>query len=108
MAGSNQGPWQLKRVKSSTGPFNGTAMNAAIRSAVSVPGQTKILWKYGGTKALSPDKLDVSSVTYNPDFDTMPKQSIRNQGYSVAPTPAPIVPTNNEGWHYKIGYRSLE
>ena len=60
MAGSNQGPWQIKRIKSTTGPLVGTKMSDAIRwgaekrfcilnistrKSVSVKGQTEVLWK---------------------------------------------------------------
>ena len=36
-------PWQLKKVKSSTGPV-GTNISAAIQKPESVPGQTELLW----------------------------------------------------------------
>ena len=36
-------PWQLKKVKSSTGPM-GTNISAAIQKPESVPGQTELLW----------------------------------------------------------------
>ena len=60
MAGSRQGPWQIKRIKSTTGPLVGTKMSDAIRwgaekrfcilnistrKSVSVKGQTEVLWK---------------------------------------------------------------
>lgn len=43
-AGSGQGNWQIKRVKSKTGPYNGTLLSNAIRNPVSVPDQTIVLW----------------------------------------------------------------
>ena len=45
MAGSGQGPWQIKRVESSTGPLHGSYQSSAIRTPQSVPGQTTLLWK---------------------------------------------------------------
>ena len=41
---TGQGPWQLKRVNSTTGPYVGTLMSDAIRSPYSVTGQTEMLW----------------------------------------------------------------
>ena len=41
---TGQGPWQLKRVNSTTGPYVGTYMSDAIRADYSVPGQTEMLW----------------------------------------------------------------
>ena len=43
MKGSGQGPWQIKRVVSSTGPV-GDRMGDAIRTPDSVSGQTTMLW----------------------------------------------------------------
>ena len=37
--------WQIKKMSSSTGPFEGTVLSDAIRDLVSVPGQTKLLWR---------------------------------------------------------------
>ena len=43
-ANPSRGGWQIKRVKSSTGPFVGTLMNDAIENKDSVTGQTEVLW----------------------------------------------------------------
>merc|ERR1719154_1019897 len=43
-AGSHQGPWQIKRVSSITGPGSWEMTNA-IRRDVSVANQTEVLWK---------------------------------------------------------------
>ena len=69
-AGSNQGPWQLKRVQSSTGPV-GTSLSDACRKPYSVSGQTKMLWI-----ATSRRNSDQESIKknfddiYNPNEDT--------------------------------------
>merc|ERR1719347_1585295 len=41
---SKNGNWRVKRVSSTTGPLNGTALSSAIRSPKSVAGQTEVLW----------------------------------------------------------------
>ena len=43
-AGSNNGPWQIKRVSSITGLVEST-LSDAIQQDTSVTGQTEILWK---------------------------------------------------------------
>ena len=69
-AGSGQGPWQLKRVKSSTGPV-GTSLADACRKPYSVSGQTEMLWI-----ATSRRNSDQESIKknfddiYNPNEDT--------------------------------------
>ena len=50
-SGARQGNWQLKRVKSSTGPYNGTVLSDAIRKPYSVAGQTELLWRANTTEA---------------------------------------------------------
>ena len=44
-AGSNQGRWSIRRVRSTTGT-SGSALSSAFWSANSVAGQTEILWMY--------------------------------------------------------------
>ena len=69
-ADSGQGPWQLKRVKSTTGPV-GTAIADACRKPYSVSGQTEMLWI-----ATSRRNSDQESIKknfddiYNPNEDT--------------------------------------
>ena len=48
---SNQGNWQLKRVRSTTGPHIGTFLSDAIRQPQSVAGQTELLWRANTTEA---------------------------------------------------------
>ena len=40
----NRGGWQIKRVNSVTGPFQGTVMIDAIENRFGVDGQTEVLW----------------------------------------------------------------
>ena len=42
---SRQGPWQLKRINSKTGPHVGTQLSSAIRSEQTTTNQTTVLWK---------------------------------------------------------------
>jgi len=101
MAGSNQGPWQLKRVKSTTGPLDNTSdMTNAIRNPSSVANQTEVLWSYPvpTTTTAAPTAVpDLKQSKYNSSVDFIPPQedlSNRNN-----------VPTNYEGWEYQIAYR---
>ena len=43
--------WQIKKVSSSTGPFEGTVLSDAIRNSESVPGQTKLVWRADNSTA---------------------------------------------------------
>ena len=47
-ARSKQGPWQIKRINSSTGT-KGSKMSAAMRNQISVKDQTEILWSFNST-----------------------------------------------------------
>ena len=51
-AESGQGPWQVKRVNSRTGPV-ATTMSDALRKPKSIRGQTKLLWSYAEETDLS-------------------------------------------------------
>ena len=51
-ADSGQGPWQLKRVKSTTGPV-GTSLSDACREPYSVSGQTEMLWIASTSKRIT-------------------------------------------------------
>ena len=59
--GSNQGPWQIKRVNSETGPCpdavdgdcgscGSTTLSNAMWVDYNVTGQTEVLWRYPTTK----------------------------------------------------------
>ena len=43
--------WQIKKMSSSTGPFEGTVLSDAIRNSESVPGQTKLVWRADNSTA---------------------------------------------------------
>ena len=97
-ADSGQGQWQLKRVKSSTGPV-GTAIAAACRTPASVPGQTEMLWIATTTSRRS-DKEAIMQMAkkkfdqvYNPNEDKGTNPNIRNTGSSLY------------GWKHDIGYK---
>ena len=53
-------PWQIKRINSITGPV-GTNMSDAIRMSSSVPGQTKVLWKYQEARNRNRRKIEDTS-----------------------------------------------
>jgi len=59
-ANSNQGPWQIKRVSSITGPGSWDMINA-IRQEVSVANQTEVLWKATGTSSGQEEEEALSS-----------------------------------------------
>ena len=97
-ADSGQGQWQLKRVKSSTGPV-GTAIAAACRTPASVPGQTEMLW-IATTTSRRADKEAIMQMAkkkfdqvYDPNEDKGTNPNIRNTGSSLY------------GWKHDIGYK---
>lgn len=110
MSGTGQGPWQVKRVNSVTGTV-GTDLSDALRSESSVPGQTEVLWRYGGPIAKAQDYVRNYNETSD-DRGQGPKNSNR-QARMFTPTvtyhhdlytltPQPI---NNEGWRWQTAYR---
>merc|ERR1712228_687551 len=113
MSGSGQGPWQVKRVNSVTGTV-GTDLSDALRSESSVPGQTEVLWRYGGPIAKAKNYVRNYNETSD---DRGPKNSNKQakmftpmythgpHGYTVhhTQTPRPINP--DEGWQWQTAYR---
>merc|ERR1712098_800816 len=76
-SGSGQGPWQVKRVNSVTGTV-GTDLSDALRSESSVPGQTEVLWRYGGPIAKAKNYVR----NYNEMSDDRgPKNSNKHKGW---------------------------
>ena len=84
-ADSGQGQWQLKRVKSSTGPV-GTAIASACRRPESVPGQTEMLW-IATTTSRTSDKEAIMQMAakkfdqvYDPNEEKGTNPNIRSTG----------------------------
>ena len=97
-ADSGQGPWQLKRVKSTTGPV-GTAIAEACRRPESVPGQTEMLWIASTSRKIT-DKEAIMQMAakkfdevFDPNEDKGTNPNNRNSGSSLY------------GWKHDIGYR---
>ena len=65
-AGSNQGPWQIKRVSSTTILGNTAMVNAIIRD-ISVANQTEVLWKAPSTDGWNLDTSYRFHITHLPD-----------------------------------------
>jgi len=66
-AGSHQGPWQIKRVSSITGPGSSDMINAISRQEVSVANQTEVLWKATSTDGWNYDTSYRFHITHLPD-----------------------------------------
>ena len=84
--GSGQGPWQVKRLNSETGPCPsggndgsgcgkgcGTDLSDAMRKSFSVVNQTEVLWKYSTTSgygtSIGPGRSKRSSNDNDTSYD---------------------------------------
>ena len=76
-ADSGQGPWQIKKVKSSTGPV-GWALSDACRRPYNVTGQTEVLWISTGNR----NDKQIFDQVYNPYEDKGTHPNNRNSGSS--------------------------